>query len=300
MKKRLITGSIIAIVLAGMAVVSIIVDGQFFYILDIFVLALAVLSTIEVMRLIKQKFAQPFESLILIALFSAFCAYLILNILYHYGYIPINLALTAFALIIVLAVIISFILVKISRIRSTQNAITTSFVLIYPVSIFIFMLGINTLALPHLRAAAILLLFLIAPLTDTFAFLVGCTLKGPKLAPNISPKKTVSGAIGGLFGGILAGLLVWGMIASGAFADIFSLRPITQDLDVLHFIFMGMLGSVFTQAGDLIASNIKRKCDAKDFSNLLPGHGGIMDRIDGMIMAAVVIYSYMIFLGMGL
>jgi len=291
MKKRLITGLIIALVWAGIATVSLILEGRLFYIFDIFVLGLAVISCFELMRLVKQKFAQPYEFLIIITIFLSFGAYFVLNQFNE----TMDFALLAFTLVIVLAIALAFILVKISKVRSLQHAITTSFVLIYPLSIFIFMLGINTISPIHVRAAAILLLFLIAPLTDTFAFLTGSILKGPKLAPKISPKKTVSGAMGGLIGGILAGILVYGMIASGLF-DFFSLRRITGQLDIMHFIFMGLLGSVFTQAGDLIASSIKRKMDAKDFSNLLPGHGGIMDRIDGMIMAAAAIYMYMAFL----
>lgn len=294
MKKRLITGLIIALVWAGVAVVSVVLDGRLFYIFDIFVLVLAVLSTIEVMRLIKQRFAKPYEILILVALFLSFSAYFILNRFIE----TMDFAALAFVVIILLAAGLAFVLVKISKVRSAQHAITTAFVLIYPVAIFIFMLGINYLNPLHIRSAAILLLFLIAPLTDTFAFLTGSIFKGPKLAPTISPKKTISGAAGGLAGGILAGLLVWGMTVSGVF-EIFSLRRIAVNLDVFHFIMIGLLGSIFTQAGDLMASSLKRKLDAKDFSNLLPGHGGIMDRIDGMILSAMAIFIYMAFLSMG-
>jgi len=293
-KKRLITGLIIALVWAGVAVVSVVLDGRLFYIFDIFVLVLAVLSTIEVMRLIKQRFAKPYEILILVALFLSFSAYFILNRFIE----TMDFAALAFVVIILLAAGLAFVLVKISKVRSAQHAITTAFVLIYPVAIFIFMLGINYLNPLHIRSAAILLLFLIAPLTDTFAFLTGSIFKGPKLAPTISPKKTISGAAGGLAGGILAGLLVWGMTVSGVF-EIFSLRRIAVNLDVFHFIMIGLLGSIFTQAGDLMASSLKRKLDAKDFSNLLPGHGGIMDRIDGMILSAMAIFIYMAFLSMG-
>ncbi|MCL2555761.1 MAG: phosphatidate cytidylyltransferase [Firmicutes bacterium] len=295
MKKRLITGLIIALIWAGIAVVSIVLEGRLFYVFDVFVLVLAVVSCFEVTRLIKQKFAKPYEILIIATIFLSFSAYFILDQFSHTQ----DFAILAFIGVIVLAIALSFVLVKFSKIKSTQHAVTTSFVLIYPLSLFLFMLGINTIPLIHIRAASILLLFLIAPLTDTFAFLTGSILKGPKLAPKISPKKTISGAFGGLIGGVLAGILVFGMIVSGLF-DFFSLRPISANLDIMHFIFIGLLGSIFTQAGDLIASMVKRKANAKDFSNLLPGHGGIMDRIDGMLMAAGAIYIYMSFFMMGL
>jgi phosphatidate cytidylyltransferase len=107
--------------------------------------------------------------------------------------------------------------------------------------------------------------------TDTCAFAAGRALGGPGLWPQVSPNKTWSGAIGGLAGGVAAGTLV-------AYAD--GLRR----LAVLGVI--ALVLSALAQAGDLFESAIKRHFGAKDTSELIPGHGGLMDRLDGFLVAA--------------
>ncbi len=108
--------------------------------------------------------------------------------------------------------------------------------------------------------------------TDIFAYFTGRALGGPKLWPRVSPKKTWSGAVGGL---VLA--TVFG--AGVAFV------ANAQDLMLWALLAAGL--SVVSQAGDLLESAIKRRFDVKDSSKLIPGHGGIMDRIDGLVAAAI-------------
>jgi phosphatidate cytidylyltransferase len=117
------------------------------------------------------------------------------------------------------------------------------------------------------------LLFLFATVwaTDIFAFLCGRAVGGPLLWPSVSPNKTWAGAIGGLAGGIAAAVAV--AYASGVrFAAAAGL--------------MGLLLSILAQAGDLFESAVKRRFGAKDASRLIPGHGGLMDRLDGFLVAA--------------
>jgi phosphatidate cytidylyltransferase len=117
------------------------------------------------------------------------------------------------------------------------------------------------------------LLFLFATVwaTDIFAFLCGRVVGGPLLWPNVSPNKTWAGAIGGLAGGIAAAVAI--AYASGVrFAAAAGL--------------MGLLLSILAQAGDLFESAVKRRFGAKDASRLIPGHGGLMDRLDGFLVAA--------------
>ena len=141
---------------------------------------------------------------------------------------------------------------------------------------------------------AILLVFGITVLTDTFAHAVGKTLKGRKLAPKISPGKHISGAVGGLFGGVLGALLVLLVMTTSSTLQQFLVDKIGYAGPVnLFFIGVGLVGSVMTQAGDLFASWIKRKNGVKDFGKWLPGHGGLMDRFDGLMWNAPFILVIM-------
>ncbi len=125
---------------------------------------------------------------------------------------------------------------------------------------------------PEWGLTALLFLFATVWTTDTFAYFCGRAIGGPLLWPRISPKKTWSGALGGLIGGVAAGVGV--AYASGV-----------GRLGIVGV--MGLLLSVLAQAGDLFESAVKRRFGAKDASHLIPGHGGLMDRLDGFLVAAV-------------
>jgi phosphatidate cytidylyltransferase len=125
---------------------------------------------------------------------------------------------------------------------------------------------------PQWGFIALLFLFATVWATDILAFLCGRTVGGPLLWPRVSPKKTWAGAIGGLAGGIAAAVAV--AYASG-------LRSVAAAG------LMGLLLSILAQAGDLFESAVKRRFGAKDASQLIPGHGGLMDRLDGFLVAAV-------------
>ena len=120
--------------------------------------------------------------------------------------------------------------------------------------------------------AVIVLLFAIVWTTDVFAYFAGRALGGPKLLPVVSPKKTWSGAIVGAIGAILVALFVASLFGS------FNRTAIV----VIAFVL-----SVVSQCGDLFESWVKRQFGAKDSSHLIPGHGGVMDRLDGFWAAAL-------------
>jgi phosphatidate cytidylyltransferase len=142
--------------------------------------------------------------------------------------------------------------------------------------------GLSGLSLALLRnddqtgLTAILFLFAVVWATDIAAYFVGRSLGGPKLAPAISPGKTQSGAIGGAVGGVIAG------VALAAFAGL-------GNLPLLALV--AFLLSVVSQAGDLFESWVKRRHGVKDSGTLIPGHGGVMDRVDGLVAAAFALYA---------
>ncbi|ASY68674.1 phosphatidate cytidylyltransferase [Sinorhizobium fredii] len=138
--------------------------------------------------------------------------------------------------------------------------------------------GLTGISLAAIRGAdylgliAMLFVFAVVWGTDIFAYFVGRAVGGPKLAPAISPGKTWSGAIGGAVCGVLAGVAV--------FMAHFS-------LDDVRIPTVALLLSVASQIGDLFESFVKRRFGVKDSSRLIPGHGGVMDRVDGLIFASV-------------
>lgn len=141
--------------------------------------------------------------------------------------------------------------------------------------------GLSGLTLALLRDGdrsgllAILFLFAVVWATDILAYFVGRAVGGPKLAPSISPGKTQSGALGGAVGGVAAGLLL--AVAVGA-----------DNLGVLAIV--ALVLSIVSQMGDLFESWVKRRHGCKDSSLLIPGHGGVMDRVDGLVAAALALY----------
>ena len=116
--------------------------------------------------------------------------------------------------------------------------------------------------------------------TDILAYFTGMLIGKHKLSPKISPKKTIEGAIGGFLGSILMALSVYFI-----FPLIFR-----QDLGFWLVMAVGTVCGVFAQFGDLTASLFKRICDIKDFGNLIPGHGGILDRLDSIMFCLPIVY----------
>ena len=136
------------------------------------------------------------------------------------------------------------------------------------------------------------MVFAITMLSDTFAYLIGRTFKGPKVCPKISPNKTWSGCIGGLIGGVAGALSVWGILHVNAFSSALSFL----DINVWIFIGLGIIGSAISQMGDFYESFLKRKSGIKDSGNLFPGHGGMLDRIDALMFNVMFISLFLIFI----
>jgi phosphatidate cytidylyltransferase len=132
---------------------------------------------------------------------------------------------------------------------------------------------------PRLGIAAILWMFAVVWFTDIAAYFTGRALGGPKLCPAVSPKKTWSGFLGGLAAAIVAGAAV-AMIASR-----FGWQP-PVSLPVV--VLVSGVASVLSQIGDLGESALKRRFGAKDSGRLIPGHGGVMDRLDGFWAVAAL------------
>ncbi len=157
-------------------------------------------------------------------------------------------------------------------------------------------LGLALIALAWLRADAdagranVLFVLLIVWASDIGAYCVGRLLGGPKLAPRISPAKTWSGAIGGLAAAMAVGALTAALTTTGDEGGAAPLRALP----------VAALLGIASQSGDLLESALKRHYGVKDSGHLIPGHGGLLDRLDGLIAAAPVAALLAALLGRGM
>jgi phosphatidate cytidylyltransferase len=116
--------------------------------------------------------------------------------------------------------------------------------------------------------------------SDTAAYFIGKAIGRHKLAPAVSPGKTWEGAVAGLFGAVIISFIFY--------LD----TPLWLPLDSIQVVILGLLISVFGQLGDLVESLLKRNFGVKDSGGLMPGHGGILDRLDSILFAGAVMYGY--------
>ncbi len=274
MLKRVVSGTVFTAVVVGFFILRQFVDYRLFQILTWFFTAFA---TFEVARAVKPfsvKGANVIATVSGAAIVPTYC-------LFEYV-IGVSGILAAIDVMLVCALIIAVIAVVKSA--NVKTGLVSVLPIFYPSLFMLAMTAANGFGLDK-GFIALLLVFVISPCSDVMAFFVGSALKGPKLCPKLSPKKTWSGAIGGTLGGILGAFLVWLV-----FRQEFGMNSAW-----LIYLGIGFIGSVATIVGDLLESLIKRKTGIKDMGRIMPGHGGIMDRIDGISLASAVITLIFLF-----
>lgn len=156
----------------------------------------------------------------------------------------------------------------------------TAFGTLYVTFLFSFIILTRNLPRGHLF---IWLIFIGAWATDSFAYIIGRAAGKHKLMPSISPKKTVEGAIAGVLGCVLA---------TGLFGVYIVQNYAGMGIGYHHFIIIGLMNGILSQVGDLAASAIKRFADVKDYGKIIPGHGGVLDRFDSILLIAPLVYFY--------
>lgn len=150
----------------------------------------------------------------------------------------------------------------------------------YLTAVMIFLaIGFSSLLYARESLEVFIYLISIAILSDTFAMITGKLIGRHKLCTHISPNKTVEGSLGGLLLGTCVPLIIYNYLVG----DITSI-----------IVIMTIAIAVFSQIGDLIFSRIKRENDIKDFSNLIPGHGGVLDRLDSIIFVSLIYFIFSI------
>lgn len=290
MKKRLPTSIAILIFTVGFILLR-----QFsLWFFDAFACVIMLGSVVEIINIHKKQ-NKPIDKIVLLILPIA--QLLIFNFFDGKTVILLELSLAILAVLYLL----TYEIVLYGKNRKNnqnldQNEITshlfdrtknTMLVFGYPILPLVFMFVLNHLGY-QLGYMAIVLVFAIAMMTDTFAYLVGSACGKRRFIPEVSPKKSIAGVIGGFIGGILGVGLVFVFFYFTKWFDILNTICLSKALIMLAI--CGIIGSYANQLGDLVASAYKRKVGIKDFSNIFPGHGGFMDRVDGMMFVSVVVY----------
>ena len=180
----------------------------------------------------------------------------------------------------VLLISIFMYIIMLNKRRSIIDVAITVFSLLYIPFMFSFLKFI--LLIPNGRFL-IWYVFMGAFASDTFAFFIGTKFGKNKLCPDISPNKTVEGAIGGILGVVLSYFVI--TYIGNAYFGI--------DMNMIFILIAAIVAGIAGQFGDLSASAIKRYCKIKDFGNIIPGHGGILDRFDSVLFVAPVIYIFL-------
>lgn len=259
MKQRIITGTLIALVLATLIYFG---EGQLEFLFSGFCVILSGLAAYEFTRMSrKDKKIRWFDYCgIFFSLAFATMSVLFFERIIYYIYVFI------FIIALLLLSAIMYIAIKDFTKEDFGNQLLTTFYT-----------SLGFIAFAFLRVKGIELLvylFAVSMLTDVFAYFIGIKFGKHRLAVHISPKKSVEGAIGGL---------VIGSILATTFAYFFEVF----DFNIFLVLLLSVILSAISQIGDLIASKFKREAGIKDYSNLLPGHGGILDRFDSSMFAAV-------------
>ena len=290
MKQRFITGMLIALI--GLPLVLI---PEIFIIFELVVLAGLVIAIVELYNMFKTRKTQPKWNLIVNIVFGILL-YLSLIDLWgkgnetlgkfinlSFGFFPI--ILMAYTIVIMMGSVFDK---NIDSQDTSNNFLVTNYVV----------LGLASFMLLRLEGIRyIVYLMLVVMSTDIFAYLFGMKFGKHKMAPAISPKKSWEGAIGGTVCATILGTL-FGSLYGTMFND--ALNPTILDklvnmgdthmvVKVLIIVVLSFFGSICGQIGDLVASKLKRHYGIKDYSQIFPGHGGVLDRFDSIIFTSIIL-----------
>jgi len=182
----------------------------------------------------------------------------------------------AIGVFLLLTVLFCVVLFSDGKYSITDIALTL-FGVFYVVFLFSFVTLTRNMEKGHLY---IWLIFIGAWATDTFAFFTGVSIGKTKILPKISPKKSLEGCIGGVVGCIFS-MMLFGWIFQSS-----------MEVSIIHFAVLGLICGVISQIGDWSASSVKRMVGIKDYGNIMPGHGGVLDRLDSILFVAPAVYFY--------
>lgn len=175
-----------------------------------------------------------------------------------------------------------------------DSLMSTVFPMLYPGLFFSLIITLQDLNTRTASTLALVLAFFIASVNDTFALFIGLRFGKHRLSPEISPKKSVEGSIAGLISSVVFAMLapwITGLLAANhpQIAADLAAHPLPP---LWAFGVLGLVAGGLSQIGDLVASLVKRHCGIKDFGTIFPGHGGMLDRMDGILFCGVACYVF--------
>ncbi len=293
MKTRLITGTCYIAILVAFFCLKIFVHDFFF---DGIIYAFSLIGTFEMLRATKEKttgaqravnYAFAIVAVPLVAVFEYY---------FKSGVAVMGISFFVYAIAVLALLVFDY---QKTTLEGTGLSLLSA---IYPTLLLCLLTLVNHIELlPSLEKFAfdsrilILFVFVIAPCADSIAYVFGVSFKKyfpKKMCPEVSPNKTIIGGIGGLVGGVLGALILYFVYngVCGSYDQMGIWLPV--------YLGIGLLASLATAFGDLVESSIKRKLGIKDMGKIMPGHGGILDRIDGAMIAAVVVYASFALVGL--
>ena len=254
--KRLTTGFIFMVVLIlVLCLNNAIVDS-------VFVLLLSIMGVYEYNKCFKAKGYNPISIVGYISCFGILLLGADIDVLTKINIIAISIP-------ILLTIMFSYIVIKKLKVNIIDLVITFFSIIYVP---FLFSFIKLLFLMPHGRIFVIL----------AFAYEIGSRFGKHKLSEVVSPKKSIEGSIAGIIGSTIICSIV--AIITNTYFD--------TNFNIILIAIMGFVLSIVGQIGDLAASSIKRFCGVKDFSNIMPGHGGILDRFDSVMFIAPILYSF--------
>ena len=270
MKQRVISGAVLVVVML------LVFLGIYTLVFGLFFSILSAIASYEILRVAKV------ENKEVIALSITFA--FIVPLYIEYGFkVPFTIAILIFIFALLLIMLANY---ENTRFEQITVAIYSSVFIPFCFSAFILVRDLYRLFPAKIDKNHALFLVIIGVscswLTDTCAYFVGVKFGKRKMAPIISPKKSIEGAIGGIVGCLVLNMIILYLFNTYVFE--------TSFISYLAFVPISLLLSGASMCGDLIASVIKRNFQAKDYGNLIPGHGGIMDRFDSCLFVMPMLY----------
>ena len=300
MLKRTITGFFILVVV-GLAVASKLLTPWVFNIFALIVI-LGAINEMHQAAIVHNQF--PYKILNYVFAVALVASYFAPSVMFTF-FIQILASLAMFLVCILLEVLQAQNLHK--QIENNQlpeseaqakvgnRTFITFAIAVYPTWLLSTLVGINHFADIYLGIIALIVAFAVTMFSDVFAYLLGVSLKTRKIYPLISPKKSLAGLIGGTLGGIVAAGASLGMFYFAGWLPSCILN-LSLGQAIALFAVIGVVGTFLAQFGDLLSSIVKRRVGIKDFGKIFPGHGGFMDRVDGLMFVTTFVYICFLFI----